>query len=84
MAKTSIETKARQYLAKFHSFSNAAEFIRQHGEEGFSFNDEKLNEKYMKQNEKTASMLERKADYWHIKYKETGISLDCSSFFDED
>ena len=31
--------KAQYFLAKSHALSNAAEFIRSHGEEGFSFED---------------------------------------------
>ena len=34
--------KARTLLAKYQGLSNASEFIRSHGEEGFSFEDKKF------------------------------------------
>ena len=72
----SDESKARQYLAKFHSYSNAAEFIRSHGEEGFSFEDEKLQDLYFKQNKRTANTLDKIANKWYQKYLNVGIEIN--------
>ena len=73
-----METTARYYLAKNQSLSNAAEFIRSHGEEGFSFTDKKLDKLYKRENEKLAKQLDARADIFDKKYIETGIEIECT------
>jgi len=74
----SNETKARQLFAKFHAFSNAAQMIGSHGEEGFSYDDEKFNDAYLKQCAKAKKTLTIAADKAYIAYKKIGIEIDCS------
>jgi len=54
--------KANTLLAKFHSLSNSAEFINGHGEEGFSFEDEKFNKAYLRVNKILAKKLNSQAE----------------------
>ena len=78
-----MENKAKSYLAKYHSYSNAAEFIRSHGEEGFAFQDDKLDSLYRNENERIGRRLDKIADKWYRKYQETGITVnsDISDFY---
>lgn len=69
--------KARTLLAKYQGLSNASEFIRSHGEEGFSFEDEKFNDVYLRENKKLAERLEKESIKFYEKYKELGIEVSC-------
>ncbi len=69
--------KARYFLAKYQTLSNAAEFIRSHGEEGFSFEDDDLNKAYLKENVKLAKQLNDRAEVFAKKYAKTGVDIDC-------
>jgi len=69
--------KARTLLAKYQSLSNASEFIRSHGEEGFSFEDKKFNKVYMRENKKLAKRLEKESRVFYEKYKKLGIDVSC-------
>ena len=71
--------KARTLLAKYQGLSNASEFIRSHGEEGFSFDDEKFNDVYLRENKKLAERLEKEATKFYEKYRELGIEIDCEA-----
>lgn len=72
------EQKARTALAKSMGYSNAAEFIRSHGEEGFTFLDEKLQDSYIKNNQMIAKQLEKKSIHWQQIYESYEIDIDCS------
>jgi len=67
--------KARTLLAKTLGLSNAAEFIRSHGEEGFSFEDKKFNNVYLRENKKLSERLDREAMVFWKKYLELGIEV---------
>ena len=69
--------KARTLLAKYQGLSNASEFIRSHGEEGFSFEDKKFNNVYMREKEKISEKLDREAMVFYKKYLELGIEINC-------
>ncbi len=69
--------KARYFLAKYQALSNAAEFIRSHGEEGFSFEDKKLHKVYLRETEKLFKQLDERANSFAKKYQEIGIDIDC-------
>ena len=69
--------KAEYYLARFHSLSNAAEFIRSHGEEGFSFEDEDFNNAYMMANKTLSKQLNERADKFYKKYLALGIEIEA-------
>jgi len=68
--------KARTLLAKYQGLSNASEFIRSHGEEGFSFEDEKFNDVYMRENKKLSDRLDKEAMKFMDQYNELGIEID--------
>ncbi len=68
--------KAYYYLAKYHSLSTAAEFIRSHGEEGFSYGDEKLDIVYKRENQKLADQLNVRASIFYAKYKSLDIFIE--------
>jgi len=70
-----LEQKAKYYLAKYCSLTNAAEFIRSHGEEGFAFEDKSFDKEYKRQNLETANQLNARADKYLKKYKETGVEI---------
>ena len=69
--------KAQYYLAKFKALSNAAEFIRSHGEEGFAFKDEAFDRAYKKECEKIAHGLKGRAYAFLAKYEAMSISIDA-------
>jgi len=69
--------KARTLLAKYQGLSNASEFIRSHGEEGFSFEDKKFNAVYMREKEKLSKRLDNEAMVFYKKYLELGIEIEC-------
>lgn len=73
------ERKARTELAKYLAYSNAAEFIRQHGEEGHRYEDEKLQESYDKAKVRAANMLDKLADKHISKYHSLGIKIEANS-----
>lgn len=68
--------KARTLLAKYQGLSNAAEFIRSHGEEGFSFEDKKFNVVYLRENLKLAEKLNKESEKYFEKYRELGIEVE--------
>lgn len=70
--------KAITALSKYMGYSNAAEFIRSHGEEGFTFLDNQLQDSYIKNNQMIAKQLENKAMHWQNIYESYGIEIDCS------
>ena len=74
--------KARTLLAKFQSYSNAAEFIRSHGEEGFAFIDKKFNKAYLRENKKLFKKLDAIAQNYLDKYQELGVEIDCEMDLD--
>lgn len=69
--------KARTLLAKYQSSSNASEFIRSHGEEGFSFEDKKFNEIYLRECRKLSEKLEKQSEVFYQKYLKLGIDIEC-------
>lgn len=73
------ESKAKFYLARFHSLSNAAEFIRSHGEEGFGFIDNELDSKYKSSNQLVGHQLNQRAMRFWYKYEALGIDIDSES-----
>ena len=68
--------KAITLLAKYQGLSNASEFIRSHGEEGFSFEDKKFNDVYLRENKKLSKRLDREAMVFWEKYLELGIKVE--------
>ena len=68
--------KAVYYLAKYHSLSNAAEFIRSHVEEGFCYNDNELNKAYKRENQKLYGQLAARAYVFWEKYTDMGIEIN--------
>lgn len=75
----SKESKAYYYLARQLALSNAAEFIRSHGEEGHSFINEKLNNEYQKQIKTVAAQLESRAFSFVVKFEEMNIEIDTET-----
>lgn len=73
--KNTPENKARFYLSRYLSLSNAAEFIRGHGEEGHSFEDEQLNRMYLRSNQILSNQLEERSEKFMEKYKALGIDI---------
>lgn len=69
--------KARTLLAKYQAYSNAAEMIRGHGEEGFSFEDKKFNKVYNRETKNVADKLNKKATEYYIAYLKLGIEIEC-------
>jgi len=69
--------KALYFLAKYQALSNAAEMIRSHGEEGFSFEDKELDKAYQRETKKVAKQLNNRADVFSKKYEEINIDIDC-------
>lgn len=74
--------KARYFLAKYQALSNAAEFIRSHGEEGFRFEDADFCKSYFKETENTAKQLQERADVFAKKYEQ--MNIDINSEIDMD
>lgn len=70
--------KARTLLAKFHALSNAAEFIRSHGEEGFSFNDDDFNKIYLREVKKLTKKLDKQSQSYIDQYNDLAINIDDS------
>lgn len=70
------KSKSATLLAKSHATTNASEFIRSHGEEGFSFQDEKFNSIYQRETKKLSAKLEKIAQKYIDKYKEIGIEIN--------
>ena len=68
--------RAKTLMAKYQALSNAAEFIISHGEEGFSFQDEKFNDVYLREKVKIADKLNRQAVEYLHKYRKLGIQVD--------
>lgn len=73
--------KAITELAKYLAYSNAAEFIRQHGEEGHRFEDDKLNKAYDKYKIRIANMLDKLSEKHIEKYH--AFDIDINSDVDE-
>jgi len=69
--------KAQYFLAKYQALSNAAEMIRSHGEEGFSFEDKVFNKEYLRQTKKTAQQLNKRANLFAKKYQAMNIDIEC-------
>lgn len=72
------ESKAKYYLAKYHALSTAAEMIRSHGEEGFSYEDDSFNEEYQRQTGVLYHQLNERSKKFLKKYKELDITVDDS------
>ena len=72
------EKKATYYLAKALALSNAAEFIRGHGEEGFSFEDEQLEAQYKKAGEVLGKQLDNRSATYFAKYISLGIIISTN------
>jgi hypothetical protein len=70
--------KARTLLAKFNAITNASEFIRSHGEEGFSFEDKKFDDVYQRETKKLSAKLEKQAVKIWNEYEKLGIEIDDS------
>lgn len=68
--------KAMYFLAKYEALSNAAEMIRQHGEEGFEFNDEIFDRIYRREAHNLYKQLNDRAAVFAKKYAEQGIDID--------
>lgn len=68
--------KAITLMAKYQAITNASEFIRSHGEEGFSFEDEKFNKTYLREAGKLSEKLEKMAEKYLEKYEELGIEVN--------
>jgi len=68
--------KARTLMAKYQALSNAAQFIESHGEEGFSFEDEKFNNVYLREKKKIADKLNIEAMKFLYKYRKLGIQVN--------
>ena len=68
--------KARTLLAKYQSLANASEFIRSHGEEGFSFDDDEFNKIYLRESQKTAERLNKRAEKYLQEYERLGIEIN--------
>lgn len=67
--------KAQYFLAKYHALSNAAEMIRSHGEEGFSFADKDFDNVYKRECLNTYKQLEARAIVFAKKYQEMNIDI---------
>lgn len=63
-------------MASYQALSNAAEMIRSHGEEGFSYEDKKLFSSYQKASRKLCKQLNSRAMKFLNRYKELGIEVD--------
>lgn len=72
------KAKARTLLAKFHALSNAAEFIRSHGEEGFSFSDDDFNKIYLREAKSLAKKLDKQSQSYIDEYNNLAINIDDS------
>ena len=70
--------KALYYLAKYQALSNAAEMIRSHGEEGFSFEDKEFNDVYLKQKDILAEQLNSRSVVFYKKYISMGFDIECA------
>ncbi|MCH2216814.1 MAG: hypothetical protein MK076_01855 [Flavobacteriales bacterium] len=68
--------KAQYFLAKSHALSNAAEFIRSHGEEGFSFEDKDFDKAYKRECQNTYKQLEARAVVFAKKYRAMNIDIE--------
>lgn len=70
--------KARTLLAKYHAITNASEFIRSHGEEGFSFEDKNFDAIYQRETKKLSERLEKLSDKIILEYDKLGIEINSS------
>lgn len=68
--------KAMTLMAKYQAMSNASEFIRSHGEEGFSFEDEKFNEIYLRETEKLSKKLQKLSEKYFKQYEDIGVEVN--------
>lgn len=68
--------KAMTALAKYQALSNASEFIRSHGEEGFSFDDENFNKTYLIETKKLSEKLYKLASKFHKHFESFGIEVN--------
>lgn len=68
--------KAMTLQAKFQALTNAAEMIRSHGEEGFSFQDKKFDRIYHREINKLSEKLNKIADKYQVQYDKLGIEID--------
>lgn len=68
--------KAMTLMAKYQALTNASEFIRSHGEEGFSFEDEKFNETYLRETEKLSEKLEKLSEKYLKQYEDFGVEVN--------
>jgi hypothetical protein len=68
--------KAMTLIAKYQALTNASEFIRSHGEEGFSFEDEKFNEIYLRETEKLSKKLQKLSEKYLKQYEDIGIEVN--------
>ena len=71
--------KARYFLAKYQALSNASEFIRSHGEEGFSYEDKDFHKVYLREIEKLSKQLDKRAEDFAKKYNQMNIEIDTST-----
>lgn len=68
--------KARTLQAKFQALTNAAEMIRGHGEEGFSFDDKEFDKIYHRETKKLSEKLNKIADKHQLEYDKLGIEIN--------
>ena len=68
--------KAATLMARYQALSNAAEFIRSHGEEGFSYKDEAFTAIYFKEAKKIAYQLDKRAEKLYDQFVELGIDVN--------
>ena len=68
--------KATTLLAKFHALSNASEFIRSHGEEGFSFQDENFDKVYKRETVKLSKKLDKMSSKFLLEYQKINIEIN--------
>lgn len=70
--------KAAKNLAMAEAFQNAAEMIRSHGEEGFSFDDELFANEYRKAVIKVSDKLNSLSKKYISIYSNTRIEINSS------
>lgn len=68
--------KAMTLMAKYQALTNASEFIRRHGEEGFMFENEKFHKTYLRETAKLSEKLEKLSDKYLKQYEDIGIEVD--------
>jgi adenosine deaminase len=69
--------KAQYFLAKYHALSNAAEFIRSHGDEGFAFEDKDFDKVYKRECKNTYKQLQARANIFFKKYRAMNIDVEA-------